>query len=381
MHQQSLQRETMHRLWCRQLQIEFEAICFQYDVDLRVPLFEITGARKQYGCWLPGQGCIQLSEHLILSHPWHVTLQVLKHEMAHQVCSELFAISRPGGHGPDFQRACGLLGVSAPFRRAGGDLAGVVEAGDDGAPGTAPGRRMLARVRKLLALAGSDNEHEAALAMQRAGELMVRHNLELARADEEEGYRHLVIDTRQKIVPAYRKTIGAILRDYFYVRVVFATQYDPRVDQSFRTIELLGRTENVPVAEHCYRFLEERLHFLWQANRHRYRGHGRTARNSYFLGLLRGFSERLAAIHPPEPQTRRAVSFPAATLPAVLATEADHGLQRFVRQHFPRLRRTAGRRVRINSHAYGEAIATGRSLVLHGAVTDRAGNRGRLLDR
>ncbi len=374
-----MQRQDMHRLWCRQLQLEFDTICFHYGLDLRPPLFEISASRRQLGCWLPEQGCLQISEHLILSHPWHVTLEVLRHEMAHQVCSELFS-SPDAGHGPDFQRACDLLGVSAPFRRAGGDLAGEIRTGEEAPAATASGRRMLERVRKLLALAGSDNEHEAALAMQRAGELMARHNLDLARADEAAGYRHLVIDTRQKIMPSYRRAIAAILRDYFYVRVVSGSLYDPLEDQSYRTVELLGRAENVAVAEHCYRFLEERLQTLWQENRHRYRGNARTARNSYFLGLLRGFSERLAAMQAPEPRAAAGAD-PLAATAAVLATAADPGLQHFVSQRYPRLERRSGRRVRINNHAYGEAVATGRRLVLHGSVTDRERKQGGLLER
>ncbi len=373
-----MQRQDMHRLWCRQLQLEFDTICFHYGLDLRPPLFEISGSRRQLGCWLPEQGCLRLSEHLILSHPWHVTLEVLRHEMAHQVCSELFS-SPDAGHGPDFQRACDLLGVSAPFRRAGGDLAGEIRTGEEAPAATASGRRMLERVRKLLALAGSDNEHEAALAMQRAGELMARHNLDLARADEAAGYRHLVIDTRQKIMPSYRRAIGSILRDFFYVQVVCGSLYDPLADQSHRTIELLGRIENVPVAEHCYRFLEERLLALWQENRHRYRGNARTARNSYFLGLLRGFSERLAAMQVSR-SPAAAGTFQATTSQVVPAMEVDPGLQRFVHQRFPRLSRRSGRRVRINGDAYGDAVATGRSLVLHGAVTGQDRKSGGLLE-
>ncbi len=369
-----MEMKDMEQAWCRQLQLEFESICYQYGIELRPPIFEITGSRQQLGCWRPEQGCLQLSRHLIRSHPWQVTLQVLRHEMAHQVCSELFA--RPcTGHGPDFQRACDLLGVSTPFRRARADLADSIVAETPASPGTAAGRRMLERVRKLLALAGSDNRHEAELAMEKAAELMARHNLELARADAAAGYSHLIIETGQRIMPGHRKAIGAILRDHFHVQVVCSSLYDPATDQSFRTMELLGRTENVQVAEYCYRFLEERLASLWQQNRHRYTGHPRTARNSYYLGLLRGFSERLAAMRVPRHQAGQGDKGTA-----LLLSEADPGLQRFVRQRFPRLCRRSGRRTRVNSEAYGEAVATGRRLVLHGSVTSGDRQQGGLLE-
>ena len=366
----------LQELWIRQLQREYDDICFQYRVDLQPPVFEITRSTTRLGVWRAEHRVLQLSRYLIEKHPWQVTLQVLKHEMAHQVCTEIFH-HRSGGHGPDFHKACELLGVAAPFRRSGSDLAGQIEQTDPGRCRTAEGRRIIGKITKLLALAGSDNEHEAALAMQRAGELLARHNLEQVRLAERSGYTHLIINTGKKRLAGHIRVICAILRDYFYVQVVCSTIYDPRTNETYRTIELLGREENVPVAEHCYHFLEDRLAFLWSQNRSRHQGHARTARNSYYLGLLRGFAEKLSRQAGRKDNPGQTGPQPT---PGALVLAGDRHLQSFISQRFPRLRKVSGRSARIYRDTYNEAVATGRTIILHRAVAERAEDRGGLLE-
>jgi hypothetical protein len=364
---------SLDHLWLEQLLREHADICFQYRIDLAPPILELSNSRSRMGCWLPKTGILRISRRLITAHAWNVVLMVLKHEMAHQVCSEIF-LSPEQGHGPDFRRACELLGVLPPYNRAGGDLAEVVSrpASD---PQTRAGRRTLERVNKLLSLAGSDNEHEAALAMQRATEIMHRHNLDTAALDHvsRTSCLRLTINTRSRQMPSYRRAICAILRDYFFVQVICATVYDPEKDTCYKTVELLGRSENVPVAAHCYHFLEQQLASLWEKNRKKFRGHARTARNSYYLGLLHGFSRKLA-----EQAKRCTTSQPAHAEAATsaLVVAADTAVQEFTACHFPRLSRRRARKVRILGHPYAQAVKTGRQLVLHASLSERKQGTG-----
>ena len=124
--------------------------------------------------------------------------------------------------------------------------------------------------------------------------------------------------------------------------------------------------ENVPVAEHCYHFLEQQLASLWQKNRHTFQGNSRTAKNSYYLGLLHGFAQKMAT------QTRnsRATEQPshAAAAPGSLAISRDSTLQNFITFHFPRLKKRSSRGVRIYNHPYDEAVDTGKNIILHQGV-------------
>ena len=302
---------------------------------------------------------------------------VLKHEMAHQLCSEYFGLPS-AGHGKAFQDACQLLGVPLPYNRSSGDLPDVLaEPAKD--KKTEAGRNIIRRVHKLLALAGSDNEHEAALAMQRATQLLHRHNLEMTTAgdnpsDNPSACVRLLIKTGKKQIPSWRKAICRILKNYFFVEVIFSSLYDAQRRDSYRTIELLGRSENVPVAEHCYYFLEQQLESLWEKNRQRFTGNTRTAKNSYYLGLLHGFSQKMAEqaqdISQGETQQRSEVVQGRKVTGALIVSE-DTVLQEFVGFYFPRLRTCTTRGGRINTQSYEDAVVAGKKIVLHQSLAEK----------
>jgi len=381
--------EAAQQAWLEQLVHEFRNICWHYRVQLRTPIFELSAARQQLGCWLPNQRIIRISRHLIASSSWDVVLMVLKHEMAHQVCSEYFGSCRLG-HGKAFQDACQLLGVPSPYNRSAGDLPEVLaEPAKDGE--TEDGRNIIRRVNKLLALAGSENEHEAALAMQRATQLLRRHNLEMSAgdnpADTPSACVRLLIRTGKKQIPSWRKAVCRILKDYFFVEVIFSSLYDAQRRDSYKTIELLGRSENVPVAEHCSYFLEQRLEFLWKKNRQRFKGNTRTAKNSYYLGLLHGFSQKMAEQGKQaqnmsqRAKQQRSEAVQNSEMTGALIVSGDTVLQEFVGFHFPRLRTRTTGAVRIDTRPYEDAVVAGKNIVLHRSVTDKKeGVRGVLND-
>jgi len=371
--------EEIQRLWLAQLHREFTNICYQYDVQLIPPVFELSGTERQLGCWIPAARVIRISRKLIRKHSWDKVLMVLKHEIAHQMCSEVYGLKKTG-HGKNFQKACSILGVPAPYNRSCGDLKSVVAGPPPEKTRTAEGRRLLHRINKLLALAGSNNEHEAALAMQRATELLTRYNIDLPENRENSGYMRVTIDTRGKQMPTYRRMLCAILRDHFFVQVVFATLYDAGQCCSYKTIELLGRIENVPIAEHCYHFLEYQLQTLWSANRRKYRGHARTARNSYYLGLLQGFAEKMAqgALGQVPERPVRENNGVVKRIHGALTCQEKQRLQEFVWFHFPRIQHRSSRGVRIYAKPYEDAVTTGKSIVLQRTVTHKNDGRGKL---
>lgn len=353
----------LHAAWLSQLVREFQDICFQYGVDLQLPVLTISRSHAQLGSWSAGDRQLSLSHFLISAHPWAITLQVLKHEMAHQLCSELYGRDDVA-HGPLFRQACARLGVEEPFQRAGADLHDGLPAMDGATAATGSGRQVIDRVRKLLALGQSDNEHEAALALQRAQELLARHQLDFAGLAEAEHLQHRTIDTQASALPAHRKAICTLLEAAFGVRVICASIYHPRSDRLTKTIELFGTEEAVAIAEHCAHFLENRLAVLWAKNQHRFAGSGRTARRSYFLGVLAGFREQLQAAAAAD----KAVPIAASPGNHLLAVQAEARLDAFVAHHYPRLQRRRGRRQTLHAEAYRQAVADGRELTLHRPV-------------
>ena len=355
--------------WLCQLTREYNDICYQYGVRLTPPILRISRDHRQMGSWSAADRILRLSEALIGHHPWRVTLRILKHEMAHQICSELYSC-QDAGHGPLFCQACDRLGLEAAFQRAGADLSEGLTDLDPGSFVTRQGRQIIDRVRKLLALGGSDNEHEAALAVQRAAELLTRHRLDFDALAEGEGLVHRTINTGGRTLPVHRKAICTMLETCFSVRVICASLYDPHADVSLKTIEVLGREEDAAIAEHCYHFLEDRLEALWQRNRRTFAGNGRTARQSYFLGLLAGFRQTLeqglVANRGATGQPVQEKSQPAtAGLPALTA---EQRLDNFVAFRYPRLRRIRRQGISMHPEAYRQAVADGRELTLHRPV-------------
>nr|WP_321465384.1 DUF2786 domain-containing protein [uncultured Desulfobulbus sp.] len=349
----------LHEAWLSQLVREYRDICYQYRIDLEMPTLTISRSRTQLGSWSTTERVLRLSHFLVSEHPWDVTLQVLKHEMAHQICSELHGRD-DAAHGPLFREVCTRLGLDPVFHRAGADLHDQVATVVPGSAATEPGRRIIEKVRKLLALGDSANEHEAALAMQRAQELLERHQLDWTSLAAEENLIHRTINTGSRTFPAHRKAICGLLGTHFGVRVICASLYEPLADCSFKTIELLGPEENVAIAEHCYHFLENRLESYWQKNRHSFPGGGLRARNSYFLGILAGFRQTLQ--NPggsPVPPVRDAA--PKSHLPAL---RSEQRLDDFVAWRFPRLSRRRGKSVSLHGEAYRKAVDIGRELTL-----------------
>lgn len=371
-------------LWGRQLLAEFESINWQYGLGLSAPVFEVTETERQYGSWQAGTRLIRISSRLISGHSWDITCQILKHEMAHQICSELFG-EPDDGHGPLFQKGCDLLGLPAPFRLAAGDLPGSVTPDPGGNQQTEAGRQFIRRIGKLLALAGSNNEHEAAVAMEKASLLMARHNLQQLQTEAQSGFASLIINTGSKRLERWQQKICALLLRFFYVKVVNASLYDPLQDCHHKTIEIFGRHENVAIAEYCYSFLAGQLASLWRQNRSRITGKGLRARNSYYLGLLQGFYDKLLAqegqrdthLTPTANETRRGGEQDVTAL--IIAEDRD--LNRFVGMRFPRLRRRSRAGAMIYRETYELGRTDGEQIVMHKGVADGGQTQGLLLSR
>lgn len=360
----------LEQAWLLQLTQEHARICQECRVKLEPPILSLTQGESRLGHWSGARREISLSSAFIAGHDWAVVLQVFKHEMAHQLCGELWHEPN-AGHGPIFIRACQVLAVDAAFQGARVDLAdGLQEALQQGKPAS-PASKLHQRIRKLLALADSDNEHEAALALAHASALLARHRLEASSLDGQADFVHESINTGQQTMPGFRRAICTILLEYFSVRVITASIYDQHRNVSVKTVELLGRRQDVAVAHHCYHFLEERLLTLWQARRHRFKGMGHMARNSFFLGLLAGFRQTLAQEkkkeqHPPiSPKTQARMQ---AKMQALMQSEAL--LDNFVDERFPRVRRRRQPGITVSSRLYNAAMEEGRKLRMPRPVSD-----------
>jgi hypothetical protein len=320
-----------------------------------------------WGNWDPETRSITLAHRLIEQHPWDIVVEVLKHEMAHQLAYE-----RLGGyespHGAIFKDACRLLGVAGWASSASCDLPPEIPDWRQRVL-TSEAERLLNRVEKLLALAESSNEHEAALAVERVRQLYAKYNLDRLAAGSDSAYVHCVINRRRRRIESDDSAIFGILTAHFLVRAVFTSLYDACDLCEYRVVELLGARENVLMAEYVYHFLRHKLDTLWEEYRIR-TGAAALAKRSYMLGVLSGFREKLDAS-----AVANAEASSTGTSQALLKL-ADQQLEKFVATRHPRLTtRWWGSGYR-DRDSYGAGVADGGNITLHRGIIHRTGNRG-----
>ncbi len=351
--------ERLHRAWIRRLRQEWGEINgARLEGRLRPPVFAIDPPGRRMGRWDPAGRILALAEHHIWDDPWDEVLETLRHEMAHQVVSELLGHGGERPHGDAFARACEMVGV-AP------DVRGATRSG----PRT---RRLLERVRKLLALAGSDNPHEAQAAMAAANTLLLRHNLELPR-DEHPGYAYRRLGRSYAALPLQVKMVATLLEEFFFVECIWVQVYNARKDRAERRLEILGTPDNLDVAEHVHEFVHAECERRWSLHREeRPRGgarggggRGRSRRREFQVGLVHGLSQKLR-------QER------LGNAERGLIWSGDPRLDAFLHERYPRLRRLTSAGVR-RSGSYEAGERAGREITIHRPLRERGGGGARRL--
>ncbi|MGM0643258.1 MAG: SprT-like domain-containing protein, partial [Thermodesulfobacteriota bacterium] len=290
------QKSEVEFKWALRLAREFRHICLSRKIVLETPIIRISGAENTFGSWDPEGRVLSVSRCLIENHPWDMVLEVLKHEIAHQYVSEVYR--ETDAHGGMFSKACDRLGVHPVFRTPTADPEKALSVLADRVPSNA--RQILQKVEKLFALARSDNEKEAESASRKAAEILGKYNLEQAarKGSTEPEVVFRTICHKKKRIKSIQKSITALLIRYYFVQAVLSSTYDPLDDTEYKTVVLIGRKENLTVAEYVYHFLYRTAARLWQEYRKSNKA-GPKEKNSFDAGFMKGIRDnhaRTAAI-------------------------------------------------------------------------------------
>jgi len=369
-------KKLLQRAWLLQLYREHERICWQYGVRLSVPIIEINNSSSNWGSWHPSGKTIKISAKLIQLHSWDVVINILKHEMAHQAVSEI--LRSHDSHGRLFEEACDMLGVPHDFRGASGDLPRIILDIRERAAGSQH-RSLLIKIEKLLALAESCNEHEALLAMEKANYLIAKYNIRRIEQSEQARYESLIINHKTKRIENYQRRICSILSNHFFVKIILADLFDAEQCCTHKTIEILGTSENVLIANYVYSFLLTQINSLWLQFKLNHQTTGRQKR-SYCLGVLDGFAKKLAGQQAEEFDKRHdAVSAPLNL--SLQVCNQDQGLTSFIEQRYPRLSQKKSAAAKVYLKEYEAGCSDGRNLTLNKGLTSDDGFQGRMLPR
>ena len=141
-----------------------------------------------------------------------------------------------------------------------------------------------------MALATSSNENEAEQAMIKSQQLLLKHNIESKYIEgEEEEKIFLKRMMKQKKENAKMRSIAKIL-ETFFVNIVYHRGGD------FTYLEILGNAVNIEIAEYVAAFLDCELDKLWKHAQQHANLKGKIAKNSFFLGLAKGYCNKIQAL-------------------------------------------------------------------------------------
>ena len=349
---------ALEAAWIRQLRRFYSLFNYEYVRSrLRPPIFRIGSAAGKLGEWNGVFRCITISARHILEHPWENVLETLRHEMAHQYVEEILGFQGAPPHGEPFVEACRILRVDPVTRDPGhrGRLEDSVAERD----------KILHRVKLLLALAHSPNEHEAANAMRMAQKYLLKYNLQLADAQSQRSYDTRYLGKCSARIQEYEYVLARILQDHFFVCVIWYPWCDPLTGKAGRVLEISGTPENLEMAEYVYKYVMSLTEPLWEAHRRSAETRGGT-RLQYLAGLLRGFQEKLDGQRAELREERG------------LVWRGDPGLEDYYRYRNPRIRHTRVCGVSRGAR-YAAGLEDGREITIRKGIRSETQSRGRLL--
>lgn len=375
-----MELSSYHKKLCElQLIKEHKDICWRYRIPLLTPIIHISSRKDRLGEWCPEKRQISISEFLIANYSWDCTVQIFKHEMSHQIVTDLFKCTDDKPHGESFYRACQKIGCVEPYSSATGDLPESERLWTQDELPTEY-KTILQKIDKLLSLARSDNEHEAHLAMQRAHELQQKYNLKQLDILTIHHYRYKIIELNKKRVTLQQSLMASLLQDFYMVQIIHSDLYDPFRGTSFKTFEILGTPENISNAEYVYQFLTFTIDNLWKKYQKENSLSAREKR-SYQYGLLKGFRKKMHAYSTPQEGLKDVKDPNERThTPPTSQITAIHNrlLKAFVTSRFPRLTHTKNSGGQIYRDAYETGLLDGHKIIINKGVSAPQEKTGKL---
>ncbi len=337
--------------WVVSLHRELSEVFTEQRFRGQRPGIRVVEKMHHWGSYDPLDHEISISLVLVQECPWWVVVEVLKHEIAHLFVHAAFPHQAP--HGAHFKDVCNALNVADWARGATiGKTLDELRSLFDWRLGSLDQEteKYRGRLRRLLALANSTNEHEALIAMQRARELQDQHRLEAHdRASCADLVNLEIASGKQRHAP-YEGRISSILMNHYHVEVVYIRRFDAESLRYQATIDIMGNREDVLLAEYVREFLHKSAESLWQAHRKSTSAKGLRARNSFIRGLLVGFQKSL--------EEQSSSTPPVTTVDKsrrTLMLSEERKREQFKRKRYPRLAsRTSSARVDRNAFSHGK---------------------------
>jgi hypothetical protein len=224
-----------------------------------------------------------LSKKLMYQAKDEVLKNIIRHELAHFMCYLLMGPQVL--HGEEFHTVCKSFGWGPEVYAAYANIELENNKTEDENQNT---EKLLLRLKKLLALATSDNVHERELATLKANQLLLEHNLDLSKSEtsgDEIVYVKRVLEATRK--NSKHVAIYEILKTFF-VSPVF------NHGRGIFYLEVIGDQTSVELADYVAHFLDGELEVIWKQTQKENPGlKGKSSKNSFFSGVAKGYVEKI----------------------------------------------------------------------------------------
>ena len=254
--------DDCNKVWLYRLQSSYVKIQKEISIHtgklLKSPIFEINpNTKSKWGSWSPSGRVMCFSLSLLRNYEWAAVEHVMRHEVAHQIVSEIFGMDCYGvSHGAAWQEACKIVSID-PKRCESSD-----ELSEFKGTCSSP---MVEKVRKILIHANDEaaTESEAETFMRKAKELMLRHDIAMK---DVIGSERLFVT--RPFGPLFKRwgshmwKLGGFLSRHYDVKYI--KTYGPN---NTSRLELFGEPDKLDIAEYVGHALLNQAELLYEKQR------------------------------------------------------------------------------------------------------------------
>jgi hypothetical protein len=224
----------------------------------------------------------ELGFHECLMHVKKEQLyNIIRHELAHYMTFINHGYTAEP-HAPEFKAFCQRMNWGESVFRASTELDLVKMDKEESG--------VLRKIKKLMALSNSSHQNESEQAMIKSQQLLLKHNLESNYIDsqkEEKVFMQRIM--KQKKETAKMRAIASILQTFF-VSVVYNR------GEGVTYLEIIGEELNLEIAEYVAEVLDIEFDRLWDTAKKNAQLKGALAKNSFFLGIAKGYCNKIKAL-------------------------------------------------------------------------------------
>ena len=217
---------------------------------------------------------------------------------------------------------------------------------------------VLDKIKKLLKVdeGRGNSQAEAEQALVAAQRLALRHGINLDEIDatEDVGYNEPIVGeefTPERTgggqcasrLPTAHKYIAWILEKYFRISMIYITnekEYEDKGVRKFgkvRSLQIFGKKTNVQIALYVYGFLHREFALLWRDYK-RKNNADMSSRNSFYLGLYAGLSDKLlSTLGQVEEEIAKQLEHQGTSMALVLVDEKKK-VDQAIKEAHPRLK-------------------------------------------